>query len=48
VEASITWAAPGYFESVFPVFLLHAAYEWTIRRLRLRKLAAYTVIRATR
>jgi SAM-dependent methyltransferase len=48
VESWITWAQPGYFEAVYPVFLLHALYEWTVRRLGLRKLAAYTVIRATR
>lgn len=48
VESSITWAQPGYFEAAYPIFLLHALYEWVIRRLQLRKLAAYTVIRATR
>lgn len=48
VETTITWAQPGYFEPVYPVFLLHAVYEWTVRHLRLRKLAAYTVVRATR
>lgn len=48
VESWITWAQPGYFEAAYPLFLLHALYEWAVRRLRLRKLAAYTVIRATR
>ena len=48
VETMITWAQPGYFEAAYPVFLLHAGYEWTVRSLRLRKLAAYTVVRATR
>jgi SAM-dependent methyltransferase len=48
VESWITWAQPGYFEAAYPAFLLHALYEWAVRRLRLRKLAAYTVIRATR
>jgi len=48
VESWITWAQPGYFEAIYPLFVLHALYEWTIRHLRLRKLAAYTVIRATR
>jgi ubiquinone/menaquinone biosynthesis C-methylase UbiE len=48
VESWITWAQPGYFETIYPLFVLHALYEWTVRHLRLRKLAAYTVIRATR
>jgi hypothetical protein len=48
VESWITWAQPGYFEAAYPVFLLHAMYEWTVRPPRLRKLAAYTLVRATR
>jgi SAM-dependent methyltransferase len=48
VETWITWAQPGYFEAVYPLFLLHAAYEQLVRRLRLRRVAAYTVVRAVR
>lgn len=48
VETWITWAQPGYFEAAYPVFLLHAFYEWAVRHLRLRSLAAYTAVRATR
>ena len=48
VESWITWAQPGYFEAAYPAFLLHAVYEWVVRKLKVRKLAAYTVIRATR
>jgi SAM-dependent methyltransferase len=48
LESWITWAQPGYFEAVYPAFLLHSLYEWAVRHLRLRKLAAYTVVRATR
>jgi SAM-dependent methyltransferase len=48
VESWVTWAQPGYFEAVYPAFLLHALYESAVRHLRLRKLAAYTVVRATR
>ena len=48
VRCEITWACPGYFEAVLPLFLLHAAWEWTVRYLRIRRLAAYTVIRAVR
>ena len=48
VKTWITWAQPGYFEAAYPVFLMHAFYEVVVRRLQLRKLAAYTVVRATR
>jgi SAM-dependent methyltransferase len=48
VESWLTWAQPGYFEAAYPAFLLHALYESAVRHLRLRKLAAYTVVRATR
>lgn len=48
IEVWITWAQPGYFEAAYPAFLLHAAYEWVVRHLNLRGLAAYVVIRATR
>jgi SAM-dependent methyltransferase len=48
VKTWITWASPGYFEAIYPLFLLHAAYEWVVRRLGFRALAAYTVVRAAR
>lgn len=48
VETSITYAQPGYFEAMYPLFILHAIYEWAVRHLRLRRLAAYTVVRAIR
>lgn len=48
METWITWAQPGYFEAAYPAFLLHAVYEWAVRRLGLRDLAAYVVIRAIR
>ncbi len=48
VELWITWAQPGYFEAAYPLFLLHAAYEWTVRHLGIRRLASYTVVRAVR
>jgi SAM-dependent methyltransferase len=48
VESWLTWAQPGYFEAAYPAFLLHALYESAVRHLRLRKLAAYTVVRAIR
>jgi SAM-dependent methyltransferase len=48
VEVWITWAQPGYFEAAYPAFLLHALYEWVVRHLKLRGLAAYVVVQATR
>jgi SAM-dependent methyltransferase len=48
VETWITWAQPGYFEATYPLFLLHAGYEWVVRHLHINSLAAYTVVRAVR
>jgi SAM-dependent methyltransferase len=48
VDVSVTWAQPGYFEAAYPLFLLHAGYEWLTRRLRARRLAAYMLVRAVR
>jgi len=48
VQTSITWAQPGYFEAIFPLFLMHALYERVVRSLNLRKLAAYTLVSAIR
>lgn len=48
VATEITYACPGYFEAVYPLFLLQAVYELVIRRLRVRRLAAYVYVRAVR
>jgi SAM-dependent methyltransferase len=48
VDLWITWAQPGYFEALYPLFLMHAAYEWLVRHLKMRPLAAYTIVRAVR
>jgi ubiquinone/menaquinone biosynthesis C-methylase UbiE len=48
VDVHLCWGQPGYFEEVFPLFVLHAAYARTLERLDLRRLAAYVVIRAER
>jgi SAM-dependent methyltransferase len=48
VRCEVTWACPGYFEAVFPLFLLAAAWEWAVRSMRIRSLAAYTLVRAVR
>jgi SAM-dependent methyltransferase len=48
VDIQLCWAQPGYFEEIYPLFLLHAVYEWVVRHLGLRRLAAYMVVRARR
>lgn len=48
VSVEVTWAQPGYFEAIYPLFLLHALYERVLRTLGLRRMAAYMVVSATR
>jgi ubiquinone/menaquinone biosynthesis C-methylase UbiE len=48
VKVSYCWAQPGYFEQVFPLFLLQAAYEVVVRKLRLRRAASYMLVEAVR
>jgi ubiquinone/menaquinone biosynthesis C-methylase UbiE len=48
VQFRLTWACPGYFEPIFPLFLVHAIYEQVTRGLKVRRLAAYLVVKAVR
>jgi hypothetical protein len=48
VRSWVTWEQPGYFGAIYPLFLLHAGYEIVTRHLRIRRLAACTVVRAVR
>lgn len=48
VELEISWACGGYFRGVYPLYILHALYEQTVRRLGIRRLAAYVIVRAVR
>jgi SAM-dependent methyltransferase len=48
VELDYTWACSGYFRSVYPAFIVHAVYELLVRRLGMRELASYVLVRATR
>jgi SAM-dependent methyltransferase len=48
VRSWTTWAQPGYFEAAYPLFLLYACYEFVVRHLGARRLAAYTVLKAVR
>ena len=47
-QIQYTWSCGGYFMAIFPLFLLHALYEQAVRRLRIRLLAAYMIVRAVR
>jgi ubiquinone/menaquinone biosynthesis C-methylase UbiE len=46
VSVQVTWAQPDYFTHFYPVFLLYAGYEALVRRLGIRRLASYMVVRA--
>jgi ubiquinone/menaquinone biosynthesis C-methylase UbiE len=48
VQLETSWACPGYFLAVYPLFLFQALYEQAVRRMRLQRLAAYTLVRAVR
>jgi ubiquinone/menaquinone biosynthesis C-methylase UbiE len=48
VEIEVTWAQGGYFVALYPLFLLHGAYEAIVRRLGIRRAASYMIVRAVR
>lgn len=48
VETQVSWSCDYFFVGVYPIYLLHAAYEQVVRRLRLRQMAAYTIVKAVR
>jgi ubiquinone/menaquinone biosynthesis C-methylase UbiE len=48
VELQISWACDSFFWGIYPIFVLHACYELLMRRLRIRRLAAYTIVKAVR
>ena len=48
VEVKVTWACSGYFSPIYPLYIFHALYEQIVRRLRLRRLAAYALVKAVR
>ena len=48
VRTEISWSCDAYFTGVYPLYLLHALYEQIVRRLRIRRLAAYVIVRAVR
>jgi SAM-dependent methyltransferase len=48
IELQVSWACEKFFVGIYPLYLLHALYEQVVRRLRIRRLAAYTIVKATR
>jgi ubiquinone/menaquinone biosynthesis C-methylase UbiE len=48
VQLELSWSCGNFFVGIFPVYILHALYEQVVRRLRIRRLAAYAIVRATR
>jgi SAM-dependent methyltransferase len=48
VQLQVSWACEDFFRGVYPLYLLHALYEQAVRRLRIRRLAAYTIVKAIR
>ncbi len=48
VQLQVSWACESFFVGIYPLYLLHALYEQVVRRLRIRRLASYTVVRAVR
>lgn len=48
VEVECVWDQSAYFHALFPVFLLVLLYQRTAARLRVRSLASYAIVRATR
>jgi len=48
VQLEISWACDSFFVGIYPIYVLHACYEQLLRRLRIRRLAAYTIVKAVR
>jgi ubiquinone/menaquinone biosynthesis C-methylase UbiE len=48
VELQVSWACDSFFIGVYPAYILHACYEQLVRRFGIRRLAAYTIVKAVR
>jgi ubiquinone/menaquinone biosynthesis C-methylase UbiE len=48
IAEQISWSCENFFLGVYPAFLFHALYEQVVRRLRIRRLAAYVMVKAVR
>lgn len=48
VQLQVSWACEKFFLGIYLIYPLHAAYEQAVRRLRIRRLADYAIVRAVR
>jgi SAM-dependent methyltransferase len=48
VQLQVSWSCDSFFVGIYPLYILHALYEQVVRRLKIRRLAAYTVVKAVR
>jgi SAM-dependent methyltransferase len=48
IDIQVSWACEDFFVGIYPIYLVHAAYEQVVRRLRIKTLAAYTIVKAIR
>jgi ubiquinone/menaquinone biosynthesis C-methylase UbiE len=48
VQLQISWSCDNFFVGIYPVYLLYVLYEQIVRRLRIRHLAAYVIVKAVR
>jgi ubiquinone/menaquinone biosynthesis C-methylase UbiE len=48
VELEVSWSCESFFLGLYPIYVLHACYEQILRRLGIRRLAAYTLVKAVR
>jgi ubiquinone/menaquinone biosynthesis C-methylase UbiE len=48
VQMQVSWSCEVFFRGIYPLYLLHALYEQVVRRLRIRRLAAYVIVKAVR
>jgi SAM-dependent methyltransferase len=46
VHVDVFWSQHGFFKAVFPLYLLVCCYEWLVRTLGVRDLAAYMLVQA--
>jgi ubiquinone/menaquinone biosynthesis C-methylase UbiE len=48
VDVRVCWSQADYFQSIFPLFLAVWGYQALLRRLGVRRLAAYAIVEARR
>jgi SAM-dependent methyltransferase len=48
VQLQVSWSCESFFVGIYPLYILQAFYERITRKLRIRRLAAYVVVKAVR